>query len=309
MTVSASTFPGDIQVPHIQRSTAASIVVGSIEEAAMTGTSQHGRGWGTALVEAPHDLQLDAALVSITGPRPDNQDAAFAGPSLLAVADGVGGNVGGAVASSLAVDVVRGVVEQPGAKPPSDRLLDAVAAANAQLDHAVAANPGLAGMATTLTAVALSGDRLTIAHVGDSRAYLLREGELRQLTTDQTVVQSLVDGGVITIDQARTHPLRSVLLGALRGADDDLEHLVTTVDHARSADRLLVCSDGLSGVVEPDLIRRILAEEERPSAAVNRLVRAALAADTHDNVTVVVGDVVPTATAQPDVRDSTPAGG
>ena len=121
----------------------------------MTGTSQHGRGWGTALVEAPHDLSLDAALVSITGPRPDNQDAAFAGPSLLAVADGVGGNVGGAVASSLAVEVVRGVVEQPGAEPPADRLRDAVAAANAQLNRAVAANPGLAGMATTLTAVAL----------------------------------------------------------------------------------------------------------------------------------------------------------
>ena len=130
--------------------------------------------------------------------------------------------------------------------------------------------------------------------MGDSRAYLLREGELRQLTTDQTVVQSLVDGGVVSVEQARSHPLRSVLLGALRGADGDLEHLVTTTDHARPGDRLLVCSDGLSGVVEPDLIERILSDEERPVAAANRLIRAALAAGTHDNVTVVVGDVVTT---------------
>ena len=261
----------------------------------MRGTSQHGRGWGTALVEARHDLRLDAALVSITGPRPDNQDAAFAGPSLLAVADGVGGNVGGAVASSLTVEVIRGVVEQPGPVAPADRLRDAVGAANAHLREAVATSPGLTGMATTFTAVALSGDRLGVAHIGDSRAYLLREGELRQLTTDQTVVQSLVDAGVISVEQARTHPLRSVLLGALRGADGDLEHLVTTTDRARPGDRLLVCSDGLSGVVGSDLIERILTEEERPSAAANRLVRAALAAGTHDNVTVVVGDVVPTA--------------
>ena len=268
----------------------------------MTGTDQHGRGWGTTLVEAPDGLHLDAALVSITGPRPDNQDAAFAGPSLLAVADGVGGNVGGAVASSLAVEVVRGVVEQP----VLVALPDAVGAANAQLRQAATTSPDLAGMATTLTAVALSGDRLSVAHIGDSRAYLLREGELRQLTTDQTVVQSLVDGGVITLDQARTHPLRSVLLAALRGADGDVEHLETSTEHALPGDRLLVCSDGLSGVVESDLIERILTEEERPAAAANRLVRAALAAGTHDNVTVVVGDVVTTASAQPDVRDATP---
>jgi len=260
----------------------------------MTGSSRHATVGASALADAPDDLRLDAALVSITGPRPDNQDAGFAGASLLAVADGVGGNVGGADASALTVEVVRGVVEQSSPASPVARLRDAVAAASARLRSAAAANPGLDGMATTLTAVALSANRLAVAQVGDSRAYLLRDGQLRQLTTDQTVVQSLLDAGVVSAEQARTHPLRSILIGALHGRDDDLEHLVTTDEEARRGDRLLVCSDGVSGVVEHDLLERILSEEDRPSTATSRLVRAALAAGTHDNVTAVVADVVST---------------
>jgi PPM family protein phosphatase len=268
----------------------------------MTGTGEHVIGRGSALADARGGLRLDAALVSITGPRPDNQDAGFAGAALLAVADGVGGDVGGAVASTLVVDVLRAVVEQPGAVVPVDRLRDAVASASAQLRLAVATNPGLDGMATTLTAVVLTGHRLAVAHVGDSRAYLLRDGRLRQLTSDQTVVQALVDAGVVTVDQARTHPLRSVLLGALHGRDDDMQHLVTTTEPARPGDRLLVCSDGLSGVVGHDLLERILAAEDRPSTATSRLVRAALAAGTHDNVTAVVADVVPTFESSPSLH-------
>jgi protein phosphatase len=206
------------------------------------------------------------------------------------VADGVGGSVGGAVASRL-------VVEALSAADPDD-LAAGVARANTRLGDAVAADPGLAGMATTLTVVALAGPDLVVAHVGDSRAYLWRDGHLAQLTRDQTLVQSLLDAGVITAEQARAHPYRSVVLGALHGADDDLAHLVIATVPARPGDRVLICSDGLSGVVEAGMLARVLAEERRPCAAVTRLVRAALAAGTQDNVTAVVADLVLTAPAQ-----------
>jgi protein phosphatase len=250
----------------------------------MESESRSVRGWGAVLEPA---LVLDAAAVSIPGPRRDNQDAALAGVRLLAVADGVGGNVGGSVASSIAVDALAQV-------GPAD-LVAGVATASTRLGAAVAADPGLRGMATTLTAVALVDGHLVVGHIGDSRAYLLRDGDLRQLTHDQTVVQSLVDAGVIDDEQARTHPLRSVVLGALHGVDDDLSHLDLTRVPARPGDRVLVCSDGLSGVVRADLLARVLGGEWRPDAAARRLVRDALVAGTHDNVTAVVADVVPAA--------------
>jgi protein phosphatase len=239
------------------------------------------RGWGAVLEPA---LVLDAAGVSIAGPRPDNQDAALASSRLLAVADGVGGNVGGAVASTLALEALAQV-------GPTD-LVAGVAAASTRLGAAAAGAPELEGMATTLTAVALVDAHLVLGHVGDCRAYLLRDGDLRQLTHDQTVVQSLVDAGVISEEQARTHPLRSVVLGALHGVDDDLSHLDLARVPARPGDRVLVCSDGLSGVVRADLLARVLSEEPRPEAAARRLVRDALVAGTQDNVTAVVADVL-----------------
>jgi len=240
------------------------------------------RGWGAVLEPA---LVLDAADVSIAGPRPDNQDAALASPRLLAVADGVGGNVGGAVAATLVLEAL----EQVG---PTD-LVAGVAAASTRLGAAVAGAPELKGMATTLTAVALVDAHLVLGHVGDCRAYLLRDGDLRQLTHDQTVVQSLVDAGVLSEEQARTHPLRSVVLGALHGVDDDLSHLDLARIPARPGDRVLVCSDGLSGVVRRDLLARVLGEETQPESAARRLVRDALVAGTQDNVTAVVADVRP----------------
>jgi protein phosphatase len=253
---------------------------------------------GPTLAEVSGKLCFAPALVSIKGPRAENEDAGTAGPSLLVVADGVGGNVGGGIAASLVVEVVRAAVEQQASELPGDRLVPGVVAANGRLHTAVAANPGLAGMATTLTAAALAGSTVTVAHVGDSRAYLLRSGRLLQLTHDQTVVQSLVDAGLVGEDHARTHPLRSVLLAALHGADDDPQHLEVTSHDALPGDRLLLCSDGLSGAVGPDLLERVLVEEALPAAAATRLVRAALAAGTHDNVTVVVADVVPAVPAR-----------
>jgi PPM family protein phosphatase len=256
----------------------------------MTTAVECGAGHDPDLVRPTGHLRLEPALVSIAGPRPDNQDAGTAGPSLIAVADGVGGNVGGAIASTVVVEAVRTAM-QDASGPSNDRLSRAVESANEQLGRAVAADPGLAGMATTLTAVALEQGSLTIAHVGDTRAYVLRNGRLCRLTRDQTVVQSLVDAGLVDEADLGTHPMRSVLLGALHGRADDAQHLDVTTVPVFAGDRILVCSDGLTGVVGPDLIERVLREEARPEEAAARLVKDALAAATHDNVTVVVADV------------------
>jgi protein phosphatase len=232
------------------------------------------------------ELRLDAAVVSIAGPRAENQDAASTGARLLAVADGVGGNVGGALAAALAVQSL--AADEPSAH---DDLAAAVAAANTRVAEAVAADSRLSGMATTLTAVALTASELTVAHIGDSRAYLFRNGQLQQLTHDQTLVQSLVDAGVIDAERARTHPLRSVVLGALHGRDGDLAQLAVSRHGVRPGDRILLCTDGLSGVVGAEVLARVLADEPAPEAAATRLVRDALAAGTRDNVTAVVADV------------------
>jgi protein phosphatase len=155
-------------------------------------------------------------------------------------------------------------------------------------------------MATTLTAAALTPDgRLAVAHVGDSRGYLLRDGRLVQLTHDQTLVQALLDAGTITAAEARAHPLRSVVLAALHGRADDTAHVVVTLHELRAGDRLLLCSDGLTGVVTPATLTRILTEEHRPADTVARLLRASLAAGTRDNVTAVVADIAVVGSLRP----------
>jgi len=237
-------------------------------------------------------LVLDAAASSIPGPRAENQDAAYAGARLLAVADGVGGKPAGGVASSLAISRLARSVERAGTSATDAWLTSAVTAANECLRGAAAICPEWTGMTTTLTAVALAeDDRVVVSHVGDTRAYLLRGGHLVALTADHTFVRGLVDAGVISVAQARVHPMRSIVLHALRGADEDLTHVDVAAHPVQRGDRLLVCSDGLSGVVPAETIGRILAEEHRPAHAVTRLVRAALAAGTRDDVTVVVADV------------------
>jgi PPM family protein phosphatase len=132
-----------------------------------------------------------------------------------------------------------------------------------------------------------------LAHVGDSRAYLLRRGELIRLTTDHTLVQALLDSGAITPEQARAHPLRSVVLAALHGRPEDLAGLAVSALPVQPGDRLLLCSDGLSGVVPAATLQRVLRAERRPAAAASRLLMAALAAGTRDDVTAVVADVTP----------------
>ncbi len=244
----------------------------------------------------PDCLVLASAVVSISGPRPDNQDVGIAGVRIIAVADGVGGHVGGQVAARLVADEVSGA---------DGDLAAAVAGANGRISAAIGERPELAGMATTLTAAQLTGEELVVAHIGDTRAYLLHDGHLAQLTHDQTVVQSLIDDGLITPEAARTHPLRSLVLGSLHGADDDLAALVTTHHPVVPGDRVLLCSDGLCGVVPTATLERLLQADSRPAAAVTRLVRAALAAGTQDNVTAVVADVQTAVPDQGGVRAGT----
>ncbi|MGY1794354.1 PP2C family protein-serine/threonine phosphatase [Geodermatophilus sp. SYSU D00525] len=254
----------------------------------------------------PDRLVLDPAAVSLAGPRGPDQDAGSAGPALLVVADGVGGGRGGGTAARLAVEEV--VARAAAARGdgtearPDAGLADAIAAADAAVRAAAAADPALAGMATTCTAAVLTRDgRLVVGHVGDSRAHLLRGGVLTRLTSDHSLVQALVDSGDMTPEEAAASPVRSVLLRAVGGsADPGRAHVVAV--RAEPGDRLLLCSDGLSGVVPAATLQRVLAAERDPAAAAARLLVAALAAGTRDDVTVAVGDVTPAGWARCTVR-------
>jgi serine/threonine protein phosphatase PrpC len=224
--------------------------------------------------------------------REGNEDSYMVHEPLYAVADGMGGHQGGEVASNLALQALERIAEEPA--PDGDsapQLAEVVREANRLVLQRASGDPALAGMGTTLTAVlAGTGGRVHVAHVGDSRAYLLRNGELTQLTRDQTVVQRLVDEGRITQQEAEIHPQRSILTNAL-GVDREIQ-----VDEAAyeltPGDRLLLCSDGLSGMVPEDEIRRILREREDPQAACDALVEAANAAGGQDNITVVILDAL-----------------
>jgi serine/threonine protein phosphatase PrpC len=235
-------------------------------------------------------LVLEAAADSIAGPRPDNQDAGLAAARVVAVADGVGGAAGGATAAGLVIDRLRAAADL--ARPDAPDLVGSVEAATGDLAAALAGDPALAGMATTLTAAALtSSGRLVLAHVGDSRAYLLRRGELIRLTTDHSLVQALIDSGSITPEQARSHPLRSVVLAALHGRPEDLAGLAVSALPVQPGDRLLMCTDGLCGAVPEETLRDVLAAEDSAADTVRHLLRSALAHSTGDNTTAVVADV------------------
>lgn len=243
-------------------------------------------------------LLFSGAALSSRGPRSDNQDSGLACTELLAVADGVGGNVGGGTASALAIT---SLVEQrplPWDGDPEALFRGAVTTANRRLGEVCSEAPVLAGMATTLTAVALSGEsRLVVAHIGDSRAYLLRDGRLVTLTRDHTVVQALLDAGSISAEQAREHPWRSVLLAALHGREDDTVNVETSTVRALPGDRVLLCSDGLWGAISALQIQRALTQEVDAPAAAFRLLQRAQMAPARDNITVIVADVTTAAAA------------
>jgi len=220
--------------------------------------------------------------------REGNEDSVYAGPRLLAVADGMGGMAAGEVASNIVVGALAPLDEDVSSSDLVDALRAAIGQANQQLRDAVESNPALEGMGTTLTAMMFSGNRLALVHVGDSRAYVMREGELTQITRDDTYVQMLVDEGRITADEATTHPQRSLLTRALDGRDVDPDF---SVREARASDRYLLCSDGLSGVVSPETMAEALRIAD-PRAAADRLISLALRGGGPDNITCIVADIV-----------------
>ena len=227
--------------------------------------------------------------------RGNNEDSAFAGPHLLLVADGVGGAAAGEVASASVAFAVSALSMTPRPSLPAEpsdllgELRAAVEAASHHLREGVAADPARTGMATTLTAVLTDGHRFALAHIGDSRAYLLREGQLSQLTTDHTLVQALIDKGHLTRDEAAVHPHRSVVTRSVNATNEVTPDL--TLLDLRDGDRLLLCSDGLTDlVVDDEQLTAALRESSRDDAA-QRLIGAALQAGGYDNVTCVVADV------------------
>ena len=227
--------------------------------------------------------------------REGNEDSAYAGPRLLAVADGMGGHAAGEVASAVAISVLTDLDEDLPANDLLDALAEAVTRANHILHDMVAADPSIGGMGTTLTAMLWSGTRVALCHIGDSRAYVLSGGELQQITHDHTLVQSLVDDGRISPDEAATHPQRSLLLRALDGSNDVEPDL--TLREAQVGDRYLLCSDGLSGVVSESILHTVLATIAEPDDAVRQLVDLANHGGGPDNITCIVADVVDSATA------------
>ncbi|KOV88910.1 PP2C family serine/threonine-protein phosphatase [Nocardia sp. NRRL S-836] len=219
--------------------------------------------------------------------RSNNQDSVYAGPRLLAVADGMGGHAAGEVASKVVIASLAHVDDDEPGDDLLGKLRDAVAAGNGAISELVASDPDLEGMGTTLTAVLFAGNRLGLVHIGDSRAYLLREGGFAQITHDDTFVQSLIDEGRITPDEAATHPQRSLLLRALTGHDFEPS---LTVREARAGDRFLLCSDGLSGVVSMETLDEAIRIPD-PQACADRMIELALKGGGPDNVTVIVADV------------------
>lgn len=218
--------------------------------------------------------------------RSDNEDAYLVAPPLFAVADGLGGHQAGEIASSIAIDTL---LEAAPRTADSKALGRAVRRANAAVIEAAEVGRGRAGMGTTLTAAMLDGTRLSLAHVGDSRAYLLHFGALEQLSQDHSMVADLVRQGQITAEEARHHPNRSVITRAL-GSDPNM--LVDTFDvEAAAGDRLLLTTDGLTSMVADDEIARVLAAEHTPQGAVDALIDRALAGGGHDNITAVVVDI------------------
>lgn len=220
--------------------------------------------------------------------REGNEDALYAGPGLLAIADGMGGHVAGEVASSVVIDTMAGL-DTTGAGELLRRLDSAVRAANDRLRDLVRRDPRLDGMGTTLTALRLDPAGLGLVHIGDSRGYRLRDGELVRITHDHSFVQSLVDEGRITEDQALHHPQRSLILRALDGRSD-IEPDLTLLDPLLG-DRYLLCTDGLTDVVSDATIRATLGDGT-PQEACDQLVDLALRAGGPDNVTCIVAEAV-----------------
>jgi protein phosphatase len=221
--------------------------------------------------------------------RSNNQDAVYAGPRLLAVADGMGGHAAGEIASKIVIAALAPLDDDE----PSDDLLgqlrEAVEAGNGAISELVAGDPELDGMGTTLTAILFAGSRLGLVNIGDSRTYLMRGGSVSQITHDDSFVQSLIDEGRITAEEANSHPQRSLLLRALTG-HDAIEPTLN-LREVRPGDRYLLCSDGLSGVISHETLAEAMHIQD-PQNCADRMIELALRGGGPDNVTVIIADVV-----------------
>jgi protein phosphatase len=241
-------------------------------------------------------LGLRYAIGSDTGiARRANEDSVFASPRLLAVADGMGGHAHGEVASTVTVGVLAELDRhlRTATVDPLPVLASTVARVQGRLTDLAAADQELAGMGSTLTALLWDGATFGIAHIGDSRGYLLRDDTLSQLTRDHTLVQSLVDDGQISAAEAETHPRRSTLMRALQtggAAEPDL-----SAHQAAPGDRYLLCSDGVTCVVGPDILHDALSTLADPADVVDRLISEAKRLHSPDNMSCVVADVVTSA--------------
>jgi PPM family protein phosphatase len=221
--------------------------------------------------------------------RSDNQDSAFVGPTCILVADGVGGGAAGEVASATTAYAVAATVLMSDREDPAEVLREAVRRAQAQVHAGVAADSSRAGMATTLTAVATDGERFVLAHLGDSRGYVFRDGELTRVTSDHTYVQALVDDGRLAVEEVAQHPWRNVVTRTVNGSEDGAADIETLV--LRPGDRVLLASDGLTDLVEEAVIAQVLATRS-DDEAVSALVAGALGRGGRDNVTCLVATVV-----------------
>ncbi|GLW68630.1 protein phosphatase [Kitasatospora phosalacinea] len=229
--------------------------------------------------------------------REGNEDSGYAGPRLLAVADGMGGAAAGEVASS---EVLGSIVRLDEPHPGADLLSllnEAVQTANERLRQMVEQDPQLEGMGCTLTALLWDGQRMGQVHIGDSRAYLLRDGRLDQITQDHTWVQRLVDEGRITAEEAETHPQRSLLMRALDGRGQVEPDL--SIREVRAGDRYLICSDGLSGPVSHQTLEETLGSYYAPEQTVQELIQLALRGGGPDNITCIVADVIDVGATDP----------
>ncbi|GLZ41308.1 protein phosphatase 2C domain-containing protein [Actinokineospora sp. NBRC 105648] len=220
--------------------------------------------------------------------RSNNQDSVYAGPRLLSLADGMGGHVAGEVASKVVIAALAPLDDDEPGEDLLGQLREATLAGNGAIAELVAGDPDLDGMGTTLSAILFAGNRLGLVHVGDSRVYLRRNGQFSQITHDDTFVQSLIDEGRITEDEAATHPQRSLLLKALTGHEVEPS---LTVREARPGDRYLLCSDGLSGPVSHETLSEAIQIPD-PQECADRMIELALRGGGPDNVTVIVADVV-----------------
>ena len=248
-------------------------------------------------------LRSDVGLL-----REGNEDSAYAGPRLLAIADGMGGHAAGEVASAVAIAAIAPLDKQnlTSAEAMLDALATAVAAARDTLHDMSASDPAVEGMGTTLTALLWDDAQVAVCHIGDSRAYLLRDNDLYQITRDHTLIQSLVDEGRLSPAAAANHPQRSLIMRALQGSTEAEPDLA--IHEALLGDRYLLCSDGLTDVVSDEDVHEVLSAVADADEAVNQLITLAIRNGGPDNVTCIVADVVDESSPIPPTRKPELAG-